>query len=265
MLNNALWVALFNPPGSIQYAAREAYESTLTTTPIVSYPADQVASFLQNTYTNLAINSPTAYPSLDTLASFYGGLGYANRDGIEELEQPVVRSLSNERLGTFQTAAGPPPYYNDWTGASAQTALAALRFYHMVANQGMSQAPPAVALPTVDFHRALTFIGEHPTLQRALGLVFDVVRADRAICHRSPRPSTTTSTSARGRATSTARSPTAASGVTYQRSDAADAVQREHRASSRRTPPPARSSAANSRSATRPRSRSTRSTSTAAV
>ena len=153
--------------------AREAYESTLTTTPVVSYPADQVASFLRNTYTNLAINSPTAYPSLDALADLYGDLGYANEDGIDELNN-LWATLAGERLGEFETHVGPAPYYNDWTSATPQTALGALRFYHLVANQGLPQTAPAVALPTVDFHRALTFIGEHPTLQRALGLVFDV-------------------------------------------------------------------------------------------
>ena len=173
VLDNALWTALFNPPGSIQYMAREAYESTLTTTPVVSYPADQVASFLRNTYTNLAINSPTAYPSLDALADLYGDLGYANEDGIDELNN-LWATLAGERLGEFETHVGPAPYYNDWTSATPQTALGALRFYHLVANQGLPQTAPAVALPTVDFHRALTFIGEHPTLQRALGLVFDV-------------------------------------------------------------------------------------------
>ncbi len=176
VVNNALWLALFSPAGSIQYMAREPYEFKLTTTPVVSYPADQVANFLKSTYTNLAINSPTSYPSVDSLGSIYGQLGYANQDGIEELGI-LWNFLSSQRLNPPASGAGgKAPYYNDWSTTSIEDAFAALRFYHMAPGMGpgKSQPPPPVALPTVDFHRALTFIGDHRTLQRALGLVFDV-------------------------------------------------------------------------------------------
>jgi hypothetical protein len=143
-------------------------QKVAATTPIVSYPSDQVASFLQNTYTTLAVSSPTDYPSTDTLGAIYGGLGYANRDELEELNN-LWRQLAFNRVNAPATHAGPIPYANDWTGASIQTGLAALRFYHMAA-----QGPPATPGYTIDFHRALTFLNQHRALQRALGLVFDV-------------------------------------------------------------------------------------------
>jgi len=166
VLRNDLWQALFLP--AVQYSARDAGEP-YDTVPIVSYPADQVAGFLQQTYTNLAVTSPSAYPMMQPLLGVYEELGYVGAQGIAELNA-LWGDLSNERLGIAVTHGGPVPYANDWTGATPQTALAALRFYHMAA-QG---APAAATLPAVDFHRALTFIGEHAALQRALGLVLDV-------------------------------------------------------------------------------------------
>jgi hypothetical protein len=175
-LNSALWLELFSPASGIQYTARDGAEADFTTTPVVSYPADQVASFLQSTYTNLAVNSPTAYPSLPTLQGIYSNgdnrLGFVGERGLILLNGLWSR-LSADRLDMNQ-AGGPAPYANDWTGASSETALAALRFYHMAAGPGLTHPALTVSPPTVDFHRALTFIGEHRALQRALGLVFDV-------------------------------------------------------------------------------------------
>jgi hypothetical protein len=167
-LNPNLWQALFSPAGSIEYAPRDSAEP-YTTTPVVSYPSGQVASFLQSTYTNLATSSPTAYPPTQMLGGIYGTLGYGNQDGLSLLRR-LWSDLSQQRLRPPVTHAGAPPYANDWAGADAATAFAALRFYHM-APQGTPVKP---TLPVVDFHRALTFIGQHPALQRALGLVLDI-------------------------------------------------------------------------------------------
>jgi hypothetical protein len=173
VLNNSLWTALFSPPAGIEYSARDAGEP-YTKVPVVSYPASLVAGFLQSTYTNLTVNSPKSYPSLGSLLQLYGDLAYVNRDDIDVLQR-MWSDLSQQRLSPpVTTGAGLPRYANDFTGADPATALAALRFYHMAAGPGLTHSLPTVTLPVVDFHRALSFIGEHRALQRALGLVFDI-------------------------------------------------------------------------------------------
>jgi hypothetical protein len=172
-LNNALWLALFSPPADVRYAARDAKEP-YTTTPVVSYPSDQIASFLESSYASLATASPTSYPSLQQLGGVYGDLGYANQDVLSRLKS-LWQSLSTQRLQPPVTAGpGAAPYANNWTGAAIETAMAALRFYHMPSSRLLSTGVPAGGIETIDFHRALTFINQHPALQRALGLVFDV-------------------------------------------------------------------------------------------
>jgi hypothetical protein len=176
VLNPNLWTALFSPASGIQYSARDASEP-YTSVPVVSYPSDQVASFLKSTYTNLAVGSPKSYPSLESLQSIYNNgndpLGYVGPAGARELND-LWAELATIRVSSPATHAGPIPWTNNWTGASAGTAMAALRFYHMAAGPGLSHAAVSPSLPVVDFHRALTFINQHPALQRALGLVFDV-------------------------------------------------------------------------------------------
>jgi hypothetical protein len=175
-LNSSLWLQLFNPPGTsppgstVQYTARDAAEP-YTDVPIVSYPANTVASFLKTTYAELAKSSPAAYPSIQTLLTSYGRMGYVGPDGIDRLNS-TYSGLAGGRTKS--------PFANDWSGVNTFNAFAALRFYHLPPRRFNPKYKPftrpsiADLISYVDFHRALTFIGEHATLQRALGLVFDL-------------------------------------------------------------------------------------------
>ena len=176
VLRNDLWQALFSPASTIRYSARDAAEAHFATTPIVSYPSDQIASFLQSTYTALTVGSPSSYPSAQTLADSYGDLGFGGGEERNRL-LGLWNSLAAARV-TAPPSGGQIPYANNWSGTSIALGMAALRFYHMPPLYQLppnQNVPPAPSLPTIDFHRALTFIGQHRTLQRALGLVFDVV------------------------------------------------------------------------------------------
>lgn len=164
VLNAGLWSALFSPPGNVEYTDRDPGEP-YTDVPIVSYPSDVVVGLLRDAYTKLITASPTSPPSLSTLGRTYDPLGYGSEDALVGLKS-LWDTLSAERLNA------PAAYANDWTGVSAESAMAALRFYHMPPSRLAALTLPS--LPSVDFHRALTFIGQHRALQRALGLVLDV-------------------------------------------------------------------------------------------
>lgn len=178
-LSSQMWQELFaggNPPGSnVQYTPRDAAEP-YTDVPIVSYPTNTVASFLKTTYATLAKESPSDYPSLAVLQERYGRMAYVGPGGIDRLTS-LYQQLAGGRSAS--------PFANDWSALSAANAdidaFGALRFYHLPAkrfNPGYAAfSRPSIAdlINYIDFHRALTFIGEHATLQRALGLVFDLV------------------------------------------------------------------------------------------
>jgi hypothetical protein len=184
-LNPALWTALFGDGSTVTYTPPDTGEP-YDNVPIVSYPSDLVASWLRDTYTSLATGSPTSHPSTSTLGPVYGpvgavGTGVGNVGGLDLLDRIWTR-LSDERKSN---PLGLPrnKNYNDWSLAAndnPQTWFAALRFYHMVHQDPTFANQPALTLTSsglaaIDFHRALTFINQHRTLQRALGLVFDVV------------------------------------------------------------------------------------------
>ncbi len=179
-LDPELWTALFGDGSTIQYTARDGGEP-YDKVPVVSYPSDQIAAFLQTTYTSLASGSPTAYPTTDTLGDTYGGIGFTGTGDDYGRLNGLFRDLSNQRLSSITATGAPaaPPYANDWSSADIELAMAALRFYHMPSSR--LGTPAAPGLPLIDFHRALTFINQHGALQRALGLVLQFAVPQRPV------------------------------------------------------------------------------------
>ena len=80
-----------------------------------------------------------------------------------------MQKLANDRKA--RSKGGTIPHANDFSGASPAESFAAQAYYHLP--PAGEQAVPVV--PDIDFHKALTFVGQHGVLQRALGLVFDLL------------------------------------------------------------------------------------------
>ena len=160
-LNSSLWTALF--PTSVEYGPPEPIQDRFRNLAIASYPVQQVTGFLQNQYTQY---SPSEVPTLDTLKSVYGPIADVL---VGVTAQDQMQKLANDRKA--RSKGGTIPHANDFSGASPAESFAAQAYYHLP--PAGEQAVPVV--PDIDFHKALTFIGQHGVLQRALGLVFDLL------------------------------------------------------------------------------------------
>jgi hypothetical protein len=130
--------------------------------PIVSYPAKQVTDFVTGQFSQYSL---TEVPDLATVSSVYQSV----TDGlVGVVAQGQFEQLKHERRA--RSRGGTVPHANDFTNASVTDAFAAQAYYHMPG----AGPQPTPGVGTIDFTSALTFIGEHGVLQRALGLVFDL-------------------------------------------------------------------------------------------
>jgi hypothetical protein len=167
----ALWASMFpsgttyEDSGSTQQAARARQQSSsvddFSAIPIISYPVKQISEFTTGQYQHY---SPTEVPDLQRVASVYAPVtgGLVGVSGQQHQDALARERQARSRGGTVSHA-------NDLTSASTSTAFAAYDEY-----QTPDTNPPPPGVGTVDFHAALTYIGQHGVLQRALGLVFDL-------------------------------------------------------------------------------------------
>jgi hypothetical protein len=159
-LNSNLWKLLFT--STVEYGPPEPIQDRFRAVAVASYPVQHVSGFLQDQYTQYKNDE---VPTLETLKNVYGPIsdvlvGRAARDRMARLAD---ERRANSKGGTV-------PHANDFSNASLADSFAAQAFYHMPA----PGPPPAPQIPDIDFHKALTFVGQHGVLQRALGLVFDL-------------------------------------------------------------------------------------------
>jgi len=158
--NSDLWQILF--PTSTEYGPPSPDQDLFRNIGVVSYPVSQVTGFLTGQYANY---SPSEVPTLSTVKGVFGS--------ISDVLVGVTSQERMDRLAAARRArskGGTLPHANDFSGASMADAFAAQAYYHM---PGIATPPPP-GLGQIDFHKALTFIGQHGVLQRALGLVFDI-------------------------------------------------------------------------------------------
>ncbi len=90
--------------------------------------------------------------------------------GVTAQEQ--MKKLANDRKA--RSKGGTVPHANDFSSASPAESFAAQAYYHMPPAPAPQPTTPGFS-QLVDFHQALTFVGQHGVLQRALGLVFDLL------------------------------------------------------------------------------------------
>ena len=159
-LNSAMWTTLF--PTTTVYQARDSLELELANFPVISFPAAQINDFVTGQY---ASYEPDQVPTLDTLASVYGAI---TPGLVGVVQQERFRRLAAERMAPGR--GGKAKLANDLAAMNTPDAFAAQAYYHLA---GLGPQP-AGAIPPLDFHKALTMIGQHGLLQRALGLVLDL-------------------------------------------------------------------------------------------
>ena len=138
---------------------------------VESYPAINVASWVKGQWLKFAKTSPTAFPTRAALRadSAFGAVQFFPFEG-----EPSVREnqLRQQLQGTLQQQRAIPPHPSTATDQIGKDFLE-VKLFH--APKNTAREPRPLPLPTIDFHKALAALGDHPDLLRLLGLVRDLL------------------------------------------------------------------------------------------
>jgi len=152
-----LWTSLF----SADTFVRGRVIDNLAGKKIVSYPVKALLDFLQKTYTDIGLASPTEHPPFQLLADKLQNVSFVDdADRLKKIENEVNTELTSNRAVLFDD--GDPEL-------TAKTFFVLDKFHH---HPKMKHVEPV--LPDVDFHQMLAAAGAHPRLLRMLGIVVDL-------------------------------------------------------------------------------------------
>ena len=170
-----LWSALFPANTPIRSYVFPSYSGRR----VKSYPAANVRAYLRDFYLWALQNHPSDFPSLTDLvgrpdlpggpppvAGRLDAIRFGLRPGggaTIDTEQAVEAQIESALTAQKAIPAGPPSPASD---------LIQLKRFHR--RDPVTSPPPPPAVPDIDFHQMVGLLGDHPHLQRLLGLVFDL-------------------------------------------------------------------------------------------
>ncbi len=155
-----LWQALFADNTLIRSLEKKSFEAHK----VRSYPARNIREFIRARYTDVAINSPNEFPDIDAiLADFH------------DVDPNVIKSSVGGGISTVESQltlnkamVNGPALQNP-----SQDFYQLVRF-HQPRVKSAARLNLPVPKPVLDFHEAVSTIGQHPTLMRLLGLAVDL-------------------------------------------------------------------------------------------
>jgi hypothetical protein len=159
--NSALWKALFPSTSFVRPYAFDDYSQQF----VYSYPVQNILSFVQGQYGQVGAGvNGQSLPTISGPASTPGTLR-AFLDGALTLQQGNLQT----EIAKLRTANPALRYIPGGAPNVFQDFLQARWFFHTPPN---TPRPP-LAVPTLDFHQAISAVGEYPGILRMLGLVID--------------------------------------------------------------------------------------------
>ncbi len=173
-----LWTRLFDPlkvgvfPVSAPSGEPAAGFQDFSGRTVRSFPAASVAQQLADLYKNVAITSPTSFPSVnDPALATIRALGPTSLDPrgkYAEIDQHIGKDTEAgiEGGGYYR-----PPSSMTTEQLNAMAFVLARRFYD---RPGKIVSLPK-GKPPIDFHGYVSFLGDYPLLLRRLGLAIDLV------------------------------------------------------------------------------------------
>jgi hypothetical protein len=163
--SSQLWKLLFKSSTKVDPYAFSSYAGQL----IRSYPAYNVRDFLLSTYSQIASQYPTDFPTYQDLVGPAGappqlfGQLPVNAQSLQAVVDEIDSELS---ASGGAIAPGPPDPATDLTQAWLYSQPL------FVPEKG--KTPPAPQPTQPDFHQMLSTLGKYPVLLRAFGLVYDL-------------------------------------------------------------------------------------------
>ncbi len=176
--DSSLWKALFNESTFVRPHKFEDYSERK----IHSFPVKHVLSYLKETYQNVAISSPTELPEIQTLINPKDatvGLGPTVLHSIPQLRSSVGHAPPGVDAPVSSVRPMPSELEKEFKGRKAipfspvrntPVDFLQVQFFH----QPLLMKPIPPQIPEIDFHQALSSLGEYPELLRMLGLVVDL-------------------------------------------------------------------------------------------
>lgn len=161
--SSPLWRSLFRPALPVESHVYDDYTGQF----ILSYPVNNVLSFIKGQYQKIAAGT-----------SFQDGRQTLPQlSALQELMDPRIALPESTLLRRFRTIAdahrgarsippGPPNLEQDMLLA---------RVFHHVDQIDGSHPRSAPVIPTWDFHKVVSALGEYPEVLRLLGLIVDLV------------------------------------------------------------------------------------------
>jgi hypothetical protein len=154
----ALWTALFNDQTLVRPPEFPDYAQHLW----LSYPAGNLAGFVESLYQNIAVNFPTQFPQVsDLLNTDIPGMAHLDPEG-QDNRHVLRRRLENELRDGNARALPPGPLDVEFDSFQ-------LWNFHQPGNLALG-----VEQPEFDFHEVVGFCSEQFGLLRRLGLVVDL-------------------------------------------------------------------------------------------
>lgn len=197
------WSSLFGPDIPVRPFVFDDYADR----PIVSYPVQEVLTYVKHVYTHIAANSPTELPRItqaedggparpptlkeqfDTLLENLQGLRQLETE--EQLSRRLELSLEEGRFQARQRRAknerGGALIEPDGVGGGIGDAFYRAMLFHYRARQAepvelpQDEAAEVRFTDEFDFHQMLTALADYPPLLRRLGLAFDLELPDGAL------------------------------------------------------------------------------------
>jgi hypothetical protein len=171
-----LWQALFRPDTFVR--GRSA--SDMAGSPFVTYPFGGIAAYVKGRYQEFGVSHATSLPTREALADQLGEVvPVAQRNEDRDARDRNAETLLNdarERASRRDRGAPAAIAAEELPEGTERDFTQFELFYHRPAGlQPLSREDsPARRRRLIDFHEALTSLGDHPALLRQLGLVIDL-------------------------------------------------------------------------------------------
>jgi hypothetical protein len=172
-----LWQALFRPETFV----RERSPREMASSPFVTYPVGGIAAYVKDRYQAVGASHATALPTSEVLAEHLTEVTPVARrgDNRSERDRSAERFLNDarDRARGRRDRRAPAVIAAETLPEGAERDFTQFElFYHRpVETRPMAISDsPERRRRLVDFHEALTSLGDHPALLRQLGLVVDV-------------------------------------------------------------------------------------------
>lgn len=166
-----LWQALFSPDtyvrpsGDATGKSQDRFDRRIHT-PILSYPVANIQRYLRDQYGKFAISHPEDYPAATALLQA-DALQPITTLGAGELKPGINETALGSMLANALQSNGAVPASN----TSTPWDFFLLKKFHEPLTKNRGSAPE---VPPLDFHQAISLLGDYPIVLRLLGLVYDL-------------------------------------------------------------------------------------------